>query len=70
VLDNDTSADSNSVSRCPIDGVQVSRGFLPVQHPGQLLLAAGGGHVSADPAGPDLRLPEEILLVVHSDWMG
>lgn len=53
-----------------IDSVQVSCGFLPVQHPGQLLLAAGGGHVSADAAGADLRLTEEILLVVHPDWMG
>lgn len=50
--------------------MQVGRGFLPVQHPGQLLLAAGGGHVSADPAGPDFRLSEEILLVVHFDRMG
>lgn len=53
-----------------IESVQVSRGFLPVQHPGQLLLAAGGGHVSADTAGSDLRLTEEILLVVYPDWMG
>lgn len=53
-----------------IESVQVSRGFLPVQHPGQLLLAAGGGHVSADAAGSDLRLTEEILLVVYPDWMG
>lgn len=52
------------------DSVQVSRGFLPVQHPGQLLLVAGGGHVSADPAGSDVCLAEEILLVVHLDWMG
>lgn len=53
-----------------LDSVQVSRGFLPVQHPSQLLLVAGGGHVPADPARPDLCLSEEILLVVHPDWMG
>lgn len=52
------------------DSVQVSHGFLPVQHPGQLLLAAGGGHVSADAACLDFCLSEEILLVVHPDWMG
>lgn len=53
-----------------IDSMQVSRGFFPVQHPGQLLLVASGGHVSADTTGPDLCLTEEILLVVHLDWMG
>lgn len=54
----------------PADGLQVSRGFLPVQHPGKLFLAAGGGHVPADPARPDVRVAEEVLLVVHFDWMG
>lgn len=53
-----------------LDCVQVRCGLLPVQHPRQLLLVAGGGHVSTDPPGPDLRLSEEILLVVHHDWVG
>lgn len=54
----------------PADSLQVSRGFLPVQHPGKLFLVAGGGHVPADSARLDVRVPEEVLLVVHSDWMG
>ena len=50
--------------------LQGGRGFLPVQHPGQLLLAAGGGAVPADPAGALLRPPEEVLLGVHPYRMG
>lgn len=52
------------------DSLQVSHGLLPVQHLGQLLLVAGGGHVPTDPAGPDICLSEEVLLVVHPNWMG
>lgn len=59
-----------ALSPPPADSLQVSRGFLPVQHPGKLFLVAGGGHVPADSARLDVRVPEEVLLVVHSDWMG
>lgn len=57
-------------SSSPAGLLQVGRGLLPVQHPGKLLLAAGGGDVPADTAGPHLLLPEEVLLVVHSDRLG
>lgn len=54
----------------PAGGLQGGDGFLPVWHHGELLLAAGGGHLPSHSVGRFLLLREEILLVVHSDWLG
>lgn len=50
--------------------LQSHDGFLPVLRHGQLLLAPGGGVVSSHPVGHLLLLREEVLLVVHLDWLG
>jgi len=50
--------------------LQSSHRLLPVLSPGQLLLAAGGGHVPADPAASDLHLRQEVHLVVHPHRLG
>lgn len=53
-----------------ICGLQGCGGFLPVRRHSQFLLVTGGGSVSARSPGCVLLLWEEVLLVVHSHWMG
>lgn len=50
--------------------LQSHDGFLPILCHGQLLLAPGGRAVSSHPAGHLLLFREEVLLVVHLDWLG
>lgn len=50
--------------------LQSHDGFLPVLRHGQLLLAPGGGVVSSHAVGHLLLFREEVLLVVHLDWLG
>lgn len=54
----------------PAGRLQGSRGFLPVLHHGQLLLAAGRGSLPAHAAGSLLLLRAEVLLGVHTHRLG
>ena len=59
-----------SVSLSSQGGLQGCVGLLSVWDHGQLLLAAGGGFVPLCTIGCFLLLGEEVLLVLHPDWLG
>ena len=59
-----------SVSLSPQGGLQSRVGLLSIWDHGQLLLAAGGGFVPLRAIGCFLLFGEEVLLVLHPDWLG
>lgn len=55
---------------CVAGGLQGGSGLVPVWSHGELLLAPGGGPLPSRSVGSLLFLREEVLLVVHFDWLG